>query len=381
MPLLRTTEKIFIGYSIPQLEHKETAERVITGINAANRHKHIQLYVCEYRQMVIDDWHVQPAIDRVLEDCDLVVLLFGADVGAGLAWEARHSLELFKTGKLYKLLPYVFTDDAPRGLASSVNSSLARAHDVEHFYESEDVLYYKIPRADAFEDRFRNHIEVWLAEEERIVERQRDFLKRGLLRHFAIDDVAFGDEIIAIQERDKGQDGVTAQTTEAYRRYVEAGDDDLIREEPVDYYLIARHLRDAALRDKPEVAARAEFINPIHQFLAAIFRNEPLSIRDTAIRNYEQWLRSKSRLGERTRSFAAFQLGMLRARESVPLLIETARNRGELRSVRHYAIYALGMLRQRSMIVPLMDVHSNETDAVIRDALTNSILFMMGVTE
>lgn len=380
MPLLRTTEKIFIGYSMPQLEHKETAERVIAGINAANRHKHIQLYVCEYRRMVIDDRHLQTGIDRVLEDCDLVILLFGADVGAGLAWEARHSLELFKTGKLYKLLPYVFTDEAPRGLPSSVNSGLAHARDVEHFYESEDVMYYKIPRADAFEDRFRHHIEVWLAEEERIVERQRDFLKRGLLRHFAIDDVAFGDEIVAIQERDKEQDGATAQTTEAYRRYVEAGDD-LIREEPLDYYLIARHLRDAVLRNKPEVAAKAEFINPIHQFLAAIFRNEPLSVRDTAIRHYELWLRSKSRLGERTRSFAAFQLGMLQARESAPLLLATARNRGELRSVRHYAIYALGMLRQRSMIVPLMDVHSDEIDAVIRDALTNSILFMMGVTE
>jgi len=380
MPLLRTTEKIFIGYSIPQLEHKETAERVIAGINAANRHKHIQLYVCEYRRMVIDDRHLQTGIDRVLEDCDLVILLFGAEVGAGLAWEARHSLELFKTGKLYKLLPYVFTDDAARGLKSSVNSSLAHAHDVEDLYQGADVMYYKIPRAEVFEDRFRHHIEVWLAEEERIVERQRDFLKRGLLRHFAIHDVAFGDEIMAIQERDKGQDGATAQTTEAYRRYVEASDD-LIREEPLEYYLIARHLRDAVLRNKPEVTAKAEFINPIHQFLASIFRKEPLSIRDTAIRHYEQWLRSKSLLSERTRSFAAFQLGMLQARESAPLLLETARNRGELRSVRHYAIYALGMLRQRSMIVPLMDVHSDEIDAVIRDALTNSILFMMGVTE
>src|ERR1051326_2382325 len=231
MPLLRTTEKIFIGYSIPQLEQKETAERVITEINAANRHKHIQLYVCEYRQMLIDDKRIQTGIDRVIEDCDLVVLLFGADVGAGLAWEARHSLELLRAGKIYKLLPYVFTDEASRGLASSAHSSLARARDVEHFYESKDILYYKIARTDDFEDRFRQHIEVWLAEEERIVERQRDFLKRGLLRHFAINDIAFGDDILAIQDRDKGQDGATAQTTEAYQRYVES-EDDLIREDP-----------------------------------------------------------------------------------------------------------------------------------------------------
>jgi HEAT repeat protein len=87
-------------------------------------------------------------------------------------------------------------------------------------------------------------------------------------------------------------------------------------------------------------------------------------------------------LSERTRSFAAFQLGMWQAREAATLLLETARNRGELRSVRHYAIYALGMLRQRSLIEPLMDIHSDESDdPVIRDALTNSILFMMGVTE
>jgi hypothetical protein len=374
MPLLRTTEKIFIGYSEPQLQQKETAERVIASINAANRHKQIQLYVCEYRQMVVDSFPLQAGIDREIETCDLVILLFGADVRSGLAWEARFTLELLKTGRIYKILPYVFTENVTNPPASETRLK------VEQFYKSQNVMFYKIDRASAFEDILRNNIEVWLAEEERIVERQRDFLRRGLLRHFAIDYVVFGDEIKRIQDRDGDDLGASRATEEAYREYVNASDE-MIREEPVHYYLIARHLRDAVLRNKHELFSKAEFINPIHQYLAELLRQSDATVRDKAVRQYEEWLRSRSKLSERARSFAAFQLGMLQARESATLLLETARNHGELKSVRHYAIYALGMLRQRSMIVPLMDLYSVENDALIRDALVNSILFMMGVTE
>ncbi|HEV3040911.1 MAG TPA: HEAT repeat domain-containing protein [Candidatus Angelobacter sp.] len=374
MPLLRTTEKIFIGYSQPTAQHKDAAERVIASINNANRHKQIQLYVCEYRRMVVDSLPLQAGIDREIEACDLVILLFGADVGPGLAWETSFTLELLKTGKIYKILPYVFTehaDDEP---------SSRKSLEVERFYNSNNVLFYKIDRAPAFEDLLMNHIELWLAEEERIVERQRDFLRRGLLRHFAIDDIVFGDDIREIKKRDKDDLSPSPATEEAYRNYVQ-GSDDMIREEPVHYYLIARHLRDAALRNKHELFSRAEFINPIHQYLAALLRQSDSAVRDKVIAQYEEWLRSRPTLSERTRSFAAFQLGMLQARKSAALLLAVARNHGELKSVRHYAIYALGMLRQRSMIVPLMDLYQDETDAVIRDALVNSILFMMGVTE
>ena len=374
MPLLRTTEKIFIGYSEPQAQHKETAERVIANINAANRHKQIQLYVCEYRRMVVDSVPLQAGIDREIEDCDLVILLFGTDVRSGLAWETEYTLKLFKTGRIYKILPYVFTEHATDPAPSG--SSM----DVERFYKTNNVLFYKIDRASTFEDLLRNNIEVWLAEEERIVERQRDFLRRGLLRHFAIDEVVFGDDIKKIRDRDKDDLAASQATEEAYLNYVNA-EDEMILEEPVHYYLIARHLRDAVVKNKPQLFSKAEFINPIHQYLAELLRQSDSAIRDKVVWQYEEWLRSRSTLGERVRSFAAFQLGMLQARESATLLLETARNHGELKSVRHYAIYALGMLRQRSMIVPLMDLHSDENDAIIRDALTNSILFMMGVTE
>jgi hypothetical protein len=379
MPLLRTTERIFIGYSLPQLHHKETAERVIASINAANRHKQIQLYVCEYRQMVLDTVPLQRGIDQVMENCDLVILLFGAQVGAGLEWEARHSFDLFGKGRIYKILPYIFTDDQTK---SGADRGRVQTLDIYQFYDSNDFMYYRIDLPETFEERLRQHIEVWLAEEERIVERQRDFLRRGLLRHFAIDDIAFGDDILAIHQRDRRNLGATAETEAAFRKYVYAGEDqEMVREEPIDYYFIARHLRDAVLKNKPEAFSKAEFINPIHQFLAALIRQDDDSVRDAIIAQYQEWLSWRRSLSERTRSFAAFQLGMLQARESAKLLFETAQNRGELKNVRHYAIYALGMLRQRSLIVPLMDLHANEDDGVLRDALSNSILFMMGVTE
>jgi hypothetical protein len=376
MPLLRTTERIFVGYSSPQLPHKETVERVIAGIEAANRNKHIQLYVCEYRKLVIDATYPQSGIDRMIENSDLVILLFGAHVGSGLAWEARYSLDLFRTGRVYRILPYVFAADRAHTASRSVP-----VENIELFYQSEDVIYYKIDQPENFEGTLKRHLQTWLDDEERIVDRQRDFLKRGLLRHFAIDDIAFGDDILAVHERDQPDLDATPETLAAYRCYVEAGDDELVREEPMDYYLIARHVRNAVLTNKPQIVSTAEFINPIHQFLAALVRLDSPSVRNQIIERFEEWLRSKGVLRERARSFAAFQLGMLQARQSTTLLLETVRNRGELKSIRHYAIYALGMLRQRSMIVPLMDLHAGENDGMLRDALTNSILFMMGVTE
>ncbi|MCC6155362.1 MAG: hypothetical protein IT367_16455 [Candidatus Hydrogenedentes bacterium] len=379
MPLLRTTERIFVGYSSPQLDHKETVERVIAGIEAAKRDKHVQLYVCEYRKLVIDTTFPQSGIDRMIENCDLVILLFGAHVGSGLHWEAKYSLELFRRGRVYRILPYVFMTD-PQSAPATASPSVP-VQNIERFYSDEGVIYYKIERPGDFESTLKRHIETWLSEEERIVDRQRDFMKRGLLRHFAIDDIAFQDDILAVHERDLPELAATSETLAAFKRYTEAPEDAEIQEQPLDYYLIARHLRYAVLNDKPEIVSSTEFINPIHQFLAALIRMDRPVVRDQIIVRYEQWLKSKGLIRERARSFAAFQLGMLQARQSATLLLETARNYGELKSIRHYAIYALGMLRQRSMIVPLMDMHGGENDSVLRDALTNSILFMMGVTE
>lgn len=378
MPLLRTTEKIFIGYSRPQLPQKDVAEAVIASINADNRHKHIELYVCEYRQLVNDSIPLQHGIDRIIEECDLAIMLFGSEVGEGLAYETRYSLELFRTGRIYKILPYVFVEG---GADVARVGERVGASDVERLYNSHGIEYYQIERAETFGVRLRQHIEFWLAEEERIVERQRDFLKRGLLRHFAIEDVAFNDEILRIHERDKGNLGATPETLAAYRRYVDAEEGQMLREDPVDYYLIARHLRHAVLTNEPAILSKAEFINPIHQFLAALLRNDSPDVYDRVVARYEEWLTSRLGVGERARSFAAFQLGVLQARRAAKLLLSTAQNRGELNSVRHYAIYSLGMLKQRSMILPLIDVHADEGDSIIRDALTNSILFMMGVAE
>lgn len=379
MPVLRTTEKIFVGYSSPQHEHKLIVEEVIGEIEASRKERPIQLYVCEYRKMVMDTMHPQPGIDRVIDNCDLVILLFGANVGAGLAWEATYSLDLFRSGRVYRVLPYVFEQGAQ--VAPRTASPSVAVENVEQFYNDQGVIYYKVKDVPAFRDMLRRHLRTWLDEEERIVERQRDFLKRGLLRHFAIDDVVFDDEILTIHERDQPELQATTQTAEVYRRYVEAADNDLIQERPIDYYLIARHLRAAILANRPEVVSSCEFINPVHQFLAALIRQDTPAVRTAIIARYEDWLQSRGQIRERARNFAVFQIGMLQARQSATLLLELARNRGELKSVRHYAVYALGLLRQRSLIVPLMDLHGDENDSLIRDALINSILYMMGVTE
>jgi hypothetical protein len=378
MPLLKTVEKIFIGYSQPQAVQRDITKKVIQEINASNHHKSLQLYVCEYRQLVVDAIPLQGGIDRIIETCDLAILLFGVSVGPGLAYETGHSLELFKTGRIHKLLPYIFVDSSPQSVAPKYYSSIET---IENFYYSNHILFYRIENDEAFETRLREHIGQWLVEEEAIVERQKDFLKRGLLGRFAVDDIAFTNEIIALRKAENNDLSANAKTDAAYSKYLDESSRNCISNEPLDYYLIARHLRDAVLKNKVEVFAQTEFINPIHQYFATLIRTGQADIREEVVDRLESWLQARQELSEATRSFAAFQLGMLQARRSSDLLIKTVENRGELQSVRHYSAHALGMLKQRSTIQRLMQAHAVESSPFIKETLTNSIIYMMGVIE
>lgn len=378
MPLLKTVEKIFIGYSQPQAAQRDITKQVIHEINASNHHKSLQLYVCEYRQLVVDSIPLQCGIDRYIESCDLAILLFGVTVGGGLAYEARLSLELLKTGNINKLLPYVFCGPSS-ALHPPENYSSIDA--IEDLYDSNQVLFYRVEREDIYECLLREHIGQWLSEEEAIVERQKDFLKRGLLSRFAVDDIAFTDEILAVRKAEHNDLSASARTEAAYLTYLSESECNCISDQPMNYYLIARHLRDAVLKNKAPIFSRVEFINPIHQYFATIIRKDPPEIRDAIIARLESWLQARQELPEIIRGFAAFQLGMLRSRHSSDLLIKTVENKGELLSVRHYAAHALGMLKQRSTIQRLMQAHALESSPFVKETLANSIIYMMGVIE
>jgi len=378
MPLLKTVEKIFIGYSAPQASERDITKRVIREINDQNHHKNLQLFVCEYRQLVVDTIPLQHGINRVIESCDLAILLFGDHVGSGLAEEARLSMELLKTGRIHKLLPYVFTGGT---VGTAVNQHGSGLEEIQDFYDSHRVLFYRIEDARSYEIRLREHIGQWLAEEEMIVQRQKDFLRRGLLARFAVDDVAFTDDIIAIRQRENGNLAANANTQSAYENYVREYEANAIMESPVEFYLVARHLREAVLNNNSSPFSRTEFINPIHQYLATIIRHGSAVDRDRIVSRLESWVEDRHNLNETHRGFAAFQLGMLQSRSSAEILMRAVENKSELQSVRYYSVHSLGMLRQRSMIHRLMQAHSDESSPMVKDALTNTILFMMGVVE
>lgn len=378
MPLLKTVERIFIGYSIPQASQRDICKAVIQDINASNHHKNLQLLVCEYRQMVVDTVPLQEGIDRVIESCDLAILLFGPEIGGGLAYEAQFSLDLLKTGKIYKLLPYVFVQP---GEPQQVRENYLSTEAIEDLYDANQVLFYRIEDESTFESRLREHLGQWLAEEESIVERQKDFLRRGLLGRFAVDDIAFSNEVLGMRQAETDGLSMSPDTEAAFHRYVETCNTNSIMDSPIEYYLVARHLRAAILADRWQIFTQAEFINPIHQYLATLIRHDEAWVRDAVITKLEGWLEQRQTLPEMVRNFAVFQLGMLQSRGSAEALMRTVENRGELQSVRHYAAHALGMLRQRSMIQRMMQAHAYEHSPFIKETLTNSIIYMMGVIE
>lgn len=140
-------------------------------------------------------------------------------------------------------------------------------------------------------------------------------------------------------------------------------------------YLIARFLYRAILDNDFAVFRQKPFVYSIHQYLSRLIKDSSAPDRLSAVATLRRWLSSKETY-ETARDFAAFELGMSKASEATPLLLEVLDDPFELPLVRYYAAMALGMIGSRDVMPQLVRIHHREPDPQMRDLVGHVIVYL-----
>jgi hypothetical protein len=145
----------------------------------------------------------------------------------------------------------------------------------------------------------------------------------------------------------------------------------------VDYYLIAAYLVQAIKNDRQE-ECNITYRGEIHQYLSRMIISSDVGIQTKIIDNLKQWLGDRKSGYETSRDFAAFELGMCRARDALPLLLDRVTDPRELARVRQYAALAIGMIGDcgPDVTARLKDLRKTEQSGEMRKILDNVIYFL-----
>jgi hypothetical protein len=142
-------------------------------------------------------------------------------------------------------------------------------------------------------------------------------------------------------------------------------------------FFCAAGLIDAIRADQVGAADREPYINPVHQYLAAL----ALPLRDEIIAKLTGWLLNVSMITYArpvARNFAAFVLGMLSAEEAQDALIEAAETDPGT-DVRLYSVVSLGRMRSRRHLARLVALWRRENDPRFRTVLGQVVCRIVGV--
>lgn len=142
-------------------------------------------------------------------------------------------------------------------------------------------------------------------------------------------------------------------------------------------FFCAAGLLDAIKRDRVEAVEHHAYINPVHQYLAALALPEKQQVVSTLIR----WLLNTDMVTHArpvARNFAAFVLGMLYAEEAQDALIEAAEHDPGT-DVRLYSVVSLGRMRSRRHLARLVALWRRELHAELRDVIGQAICRIVGI--
>lgn len=197
-----------------------------------------------------------------------------------------------------------------------------------------------------------------------------------ILESMRVRELPYTDAILTL-EAQTDQTQLRRLEEEAFRLYLSVGLPEARGLGCESFYLIARYLYRAILADDPAVCRHRPFIYPVHQYLSKMIRAAPGPERRRLLANLRRWLGSKDTY-QTSRDFAAFELGMSKAREEKGALLEALDDPFELPLVRYYAAMALGMIGSRESLGRLVEIYHREPDAEIRKVIAHSILHIGG---
>jgi len=144
------------------------------------------------------------------------------------------------------------------------------------------------------------------------------------------------------------------------------------------YYFCARGLVDAICADDFKAVERTPFLNPVHQYLSVLAERDRPRIVSVLV----GWLLNdggKTTSKPVVRNFAAYALGMLKAKEAEDALAKAMKkDRGQ--DVQLYCIASLAKIRSRRYLPALIDLYFN-SDSRSREMLGQAICRIVGIAE
>ena len=205
-----------------------------------------------------------------------------------------------------------------------------------------------------------------------IIEKYGGELDPKLMETLKVRELPYTDTIIEMEAlADKA--ALYKMGEEAFRRYLCLEPLEAHRLGLEAFYYIACYLYCAILDDNFTACKHKPFIYPVHQYLSRMIRTAGTAERQHIVATLRRWLSSKD-VYQTARDFAAFELGMSKAREATDALLEALNDPYELPLVRYYGAMALGMIRDKETLSQLIEIYRQEGDGKIKNVIAHSII-------
>lgn len=206
----------------------------------------------------------------------------------------------------------------------------------------------------------------------RVIEEYEGEIDNAIIETLRVRELPYTDRIIEL-EAEANKTTRYRLAGEAFEHYLSLNASEARLLGLETYYLIAYYLYRVILDDNFAVCKHKPFIYPIHQYLSGMIRSAAQTERKLILGTLQKWLTSKD-VYQTSRDFAAFELGMSKAREQQDNLFAALDDPFELPLVRYYAAMALGMLGSKDTLPGLIEVYQREINKEMKKVIAHSII-------
>lgn len=206
----------------------------------------------------------------------------------------------------------------------------------------------------------------------KVLEEYEGEIDNAIIETLRVRELPHTDGIIEL-EAESNQATKRRLAGEAFERYLASNPAEARLLGLETFYLIAAYLYRAILDDDFSVCKHKPFIYPIHQYLSGMIRSATQTERRVVLSTLQKWLTSRD-VYQTSRDFAAFELGMSKAREHQDNLFAALEDPFELPLVRYYAAMALGMIRSKDALPELIEIYQREVNQEMKKVIAHAII-------
>jgi hypothetical protein len=352
--------KVFIGSPSNVSYARDIAKQVFGQLNHEMAAHSIHFACQDYKDL---PGHIgtpqEDVINPEIREASLILLFFGNRTGIGTVQEYELGSKLYRESNLLDLMVYF--------------ESGQELPNIREFKESifNDILYHDFNEADLREILIK-HLRFWCAKKIMLFKILGSMNPTPmLLKAMEVKDVYYSDAIIELlqnpQNKHLQEAKILLDTYFAFPYCIQQWSE-------TDLYKVSRYLYEEILADNYELFRHRQFVNPIHQHLSKQIRES--ANRSSFVTIFCNWLTAPNKVFNTSRNFAAFELGMIRAEEAIPSLLNALENDRELLEVRYYATMALGMIRNKKVVNALVNRYFIENHNNVKEAIINTLHFL-----